>query len=174
MQLFVYLTALTRLPIADILGVDTVSPAGVFYVSLRGYYPAAKTRDEALADAADAKRAAYRHRGRFVDSLLDAFDCHGRSRGTADQFHFKLKKDGGFYANCADPLSSAAFRDLLESIERRLVEMGEAIFAGDISLNPYRHRNKTACERCDYAAVCRVDPWTHTFRSLTVASAPEE
>ena len=31
---------------------------------------------------------------------------------------------------------------------------------------PYRKGTMTACKRCDYQSICRIDPWTHRFRVL--------
>src|SRR4026208_982876 len=84
--------------------------------------------------------------------VLPKFGRAGRERGSGDQFSFRLKKDGGLYANSTDPVTAADFNALLDGVEQQLVTMGNAIFAGDISVNPYRHANKTPCEYCDYAA----------------------
>ena len=139
-----------------------------------GAYSATGSRDDALANADGARRAAYQHRGRFVSELLPKFDREGGTRGSGDQFSFRLKKDGGFYANSTDPVSAEQFHALLDGVERQLVAMGNGIFSGDIRVNPYRHANKTPCEFCDYAGVCRIDRWTHEFRALPAPPLPPE
>ncbi len=167
LQLFAYLAVLRRLPAAaKFFGVEHLEAAGVFYLSLRGSYKATGSRDDALANADGARRAAYQHRGRFVQEMLPQFDHDAMARGHGDQFSFRLKKDGGVYANSTDPVSAEHFHTLLDGVERQLVAMGNGIFSGDIRVNPYRHANKTPCEHCDYAGVCRIDRWTHEFRAL--------
>jgi ATP-dependent helicase/nuclease subunit B len=172
MQLFAYLSALRKVPqAAALFGAERVAAAGVFYVTLRGTYASAARRDEVLANATDARRDAYKHRGRFIHELLSAFDKDHRTRGNGDQFSYRLKKDGGLYANCVDPIPAQTLNELLDAVEQQLTSMGNSIFAGDISANPYRHANKTPCEHCDYGSVCRIDHWTHEFRALSVKVA---
>ena len=167
LQLFAYLAVLRRLPAAaKFFGVEHLEAAGVFYLSLRGSYKATGSRDDALANADGARRAAYQHRGRFVQEMLPQFDGRIGPGQSGDQFSVRLKKDGGFHAASTDPVSARAFDALLDDVERQLVTMGNDIFSGDIRVNPYRHANKTPCEFCDYAAVCRIDRWTHEFRAL--------
>jgi ATP-dependent helicase/nuclease subunit B len=167
LQLFAYLAALRRLPsAAKFFGVEHLEAAGVFYLSLRGTYKATGSRDDALAHADEARRTAYQHRGRFVQEMLPQFDREASARGSGDQFSFRLKKDGGLYATSTDPVAAQTFHALLDSVEQQLVAMGNAIFSGDIRVNPYRHGSKTPCEYCDYAGVCRIDRWTHEFRAL--------
>jgi ATP-dependent helicase/nuclease subunit B len=168
MQLFAYVSALRRVPeAAALFGAERVVPAGVFYVTLRGSYQSAASREEALSSGSDARHGAYKHRGRFVHELLPAFDKDHLARGSGDQFSYRLKKDGGLYANCTDPVPAQTFNQLLEGVEQQLIAMGNAIFAGDINVNPYRHANKTPCDYCDYGVVCRIDRWTHEFRALS-------
>lgn len=31
----------------------------------------------------------------------------------------------------------------------------------------------TACDPCDYHSVCRIDPWTHSYRVLRKAEEEE-
>ena len=167
LQLFAYLAALRRLPeAARHFQVEGLDAAGAFYVTLRGDYQTADGRDEALAEAASAKRAAYKHRGRFLADLLSRFDSKTQPSESGEQFSFRLKKDGALYSNSTDPVTSSDFNALLDGVESQLIAMGNAIFTGDISVNPYRHGNKTPCDYCDYAAVCRIDRWTHQFRAL--------
>lgn len=170
MQLFAYLSALRKVPqAAALFGAERVSAAGVFYVTLRGTYSSAARRDEILATATDARRLAYKHRGRFSHDLLSVFDKNNAPGGSGDQFSYRLKKDGGLYANCADPIPTATLDQLLDAVEQQLMTMGNSIFAGDISVNPYRHGKKQPCEHCDFGPVCRIDHWTHEFRALKPA-----
>ena len=144
-------------------GVARLSPAGVFYVTLRGRYVAGRSRAE-LAGAVGARKEAYRHTGRFDAGVLTKLDASGAERG--EQFNFRLKKDGTLYANSTDAMSSSDFAELLTRVETQLREMGRRIFSGEASVDPYRKGAETPCKFCDYAAVCRIDPWTHEYRVL--------
>jgi ATP-dependent helicase/nuclease subunit B len=169
LQLLVYLAALRNWPDpVRLLGVPALVPAGVFYVNLRGQYEGGQTRDEALSDADGARKRAYRHTGRFDAGALPQLD----RAGAADQFNYRLKKDGSLWAGSAEALPRAEFIQLLDRVETQLQEMGRAIFSGVMPVDPYRKGRETPCEFCDYRAACRVDPWTHHYRVLRAVESP--
>ena len=148
------------------LGALKIAPAGVFYVNLRGQYESGGTRDEALADAATARKRAYRHTGRFDASALSRLD----RTNAADQFNYRLNKDGSVRSNSVEALPRAEFEALLDRVGAQLQEMGRAIFSGAAQVDPYRKGHETPCKFCDYRAVCRIDPWTHRYRVLRPAA----
>jgi len=163
LQLLTYLNVLRRW--ADprgVLGVARLVPAGVFYVNLRGQYESGNTRAEALSDAANARKRAYRHTGRFDASVLPKLD----RIGAADQFSYRLNNDGTLRKGSVEALPRAEFEMLLDRVQAQLRGMARAIFAGEAKVDPYRKGNETPCEFCDYRAVCRIDPWTHRYRAL--------
>ena len=170
LQLLSYLNVLQQRVAPQALGVKRLVPAGVFYVNLRGGYTSGSTR-ATLAGAAEARKEAYRHAGRFDAGWLHQLDASGESRG--EQFNFRLKQDGQLYANCAEALSAADFGALLQRVETQLREMGQRIFAGEAAVDPYRKGTETPCRFCDYAQVCRIDPWTHQYRVLRKANSAE-
>jgi ATP-dependent helicase/nuclease subunit B len=143
-------------------GASKIVPAGVFYVNLRGQYESGGTRDEALADAAGARKRAYRHAGRFDASALSKLD----RTSAADQFNYRLNQDGSVRSNSVEALPRAEFEALLDRVETQLQKMGRAIFSGAARVDPYRKGHETPCEFCDYRAACRIDPWTHRYRGL--------
>jgi ATP-dependent helicase/nuclease subunit B len=167
LQLLAYLAAVRHWPDSHALfGVQQLIPAGVFYVNLRGQYESGGTRDEALADAAAARKRAYRHAGRFDASALSKLD---RINAT-DQFNYRLNKDGSVRSNSVEALPRAEFEALLGRVETQLQEMGRAIYSGAARVDPYRKGRETPCEFCDYRAVCRIDPWTHQYRVLHLSA----
>ncbi|MGA2786581.1 MAG: PD-(D/E)XK nuclease family protein [Verrucomicrobiota bacterium] len=167
LQLLAYLAAVRHWPDSRALfGVQPLIPAGVFYVNLRGQYEGSDTRDEALADAADARKRAYRHAGRFDAGALSRLD----RTHAADQFNYRLNKDGTVRSNSVEALPRAEFEALLNRVGAQLQEMGRAIFSGAAQVDPYRKGHETPCEFCDYRPVCRIDPWTHRYRALRPAA----
>jgi ATP-dependent helicase/nuclease subunit B len=167
LQLLAYLNVLRhwKNPRA-VFGVDRVVPAGVFYVNLRGEYPGGGSRTEILADADAARRRAYRHTGRFDAGVLDRLD----RIGAADQFNYRLNKDGSLHKGSVEALPRAEFEKLLDGVETQLRVMGERIFSGAAEVDPYRKGAQTPCEFCDYQPACRIDKWTHHYRALRAAS----
>jgi ATP-dependent helicase/nuclease subunit B len=146
------------------LGIERLVPAGVFYINLRGHFERGETRDEVLRPDEPAWEKAYKHSGRFDLAALRHLDNRGAITGT--QFNYRLKKDGQPSAAAPGPMNHAEFQKMLEQVEENLVRMGREIFAGAIELNPFQHGAKRACDHCEYQGICRIDPWTHSFRVL--------
>ena len=170
LQLLAYLNVLRhwKKP-PEFFGVKKLLPAGVFYVNLAGRFESSSTRDEALGDAADARKRAYCHTGRFDAGFLDKLDSRPDVR-CGDQFNYYRNNDGSLRKGSAEALPRAEFEQLLDRVETQLREMGRAIFAGAAQVDPYRKGQKTPCEYCDYRAACRIDPWTHLYRVLYLAA----
>ncbi|HEU5397240.1 MAG TPA: PD-(D/E)XK nuclease family protein, partial [Verrucomicrobiae bacterium] len=145
LQLLAYLNVLQHWAHPETpFGSRKLNPVGVFYVNLRGQ-PENGTRAEVLARSEQARRAAYRHTGRFDADVLPQLD-RVRAR---DQFHYRLTDSGKLHAGSAEALPRAAFHQLLDRVETRLREFGDAIFSGVADVNPYRKGKQTPCEFCD-------------------------
>jgi ATP-dependent helicase/nuclease subunit B len=172
LQLLSYLGMLRQLPGTEqFFKATALSPAGAFYVPLNGAAgrPGA-TRTEILAGGDDARRAAYQHSGRFLADALPHFDNRNVQKG--DQFKFWKKKDGGFRATGNEALPATAFEALRAKVESHLRDDANRIFAGEAGVSPFRLGNETACDQCDFRAVCRFDPWTQPFRELRAPPKP--
>jgi len=146
----------------SVLGVGQLVPAGAFYVNLRGQYESSGTRVAAPDKADEARKRAYRHTGRFDASALPKLD----RLAAADQFNYRLNKDGTLRKGSTEALPRAEFEKLLDRVETQLRGMSHAIFSGAARVDPYRKGTETPCAFCDYRAVCRIDPWTHRYRVL--------
>jgi ATP-dependent helicase/nuclease subunit B len=167
LQLLAYLNVLRHWKNPqEIFNVKRLIPAGVFYVNLRGEYKGGGSRDEILAEADESRRLAYRHTGRFDTSALYKLD----SKKAADQFNYNRNNDGSFRKGSVEALPRAEFEKLLNGVETQLREMGGRIFSGAAQVDPYRKGKQTPCEFCDYQAACRIDKWTHKFRTLRSVS----
>lgn len=166
LQLLTYLDVLRRWPNPDpFFGARRLIPCGVFYVSLRGYYPRHTNRDEALTQTDAARKLAYRHNGRFDAAALRKFDARVDAH-EGDQFNYRLTRAGKIHGSCREALPSGQFKALMDQVQTTLRNMGLQIFSGVADVSPYRKGSTTACDRCAYRAVCRIDPWTHRFRVL--------
>jgi ATP-dependent helicase/nuclease subunit B len=172
LQLPAYLNVLRHWPNpAPLFGVGRLIPAGVFYVNLRGRYDSGGNRDDALEDVEAARKRAYRHTGRFDGNVLDLLDNRGASEG--DQFNYRRNKDGRISGNSREALDGNAFVALLDAVEISLRQMGQGIYAGVAQLDPFRKGRLTACNYCEYQSICRIDPWTHSYRVLRRKSEEE-
>jgi len=166
LQLLTYLNVLRGWSSPQSLfGVNRLTPSGVFYVNLRGRYSRALNRSDALGQIDYARKLAYRHSGRFDARALRQLDARA-GQHEPDQFNYRLTRNGDPHQNCSEVLQSADFKSLLDRAESSLKEMGRRIYAGTATVSPYRKSTDTACDQCDYRAICRIDPWTHQFRVL--------
>jgi len=173
-QLPAYLNVLRRTPDpAAVLGVSRLIPAGVFYVNLRGRDEAGANRNEVLARRSEARKRAYRHEGRFDFAVLRKLDRRPDAH-EGDQVNYRLKNDGQPHKKCVAAMDSAEFVAMLDREEELLREMGRRIYLGHVQVDPYKKGRETACERCDYQSICRIDRWTHRFRILRKADNVEE
>lgn len=155
LQLPAYLAVVENLPeVRDTLGAGSLSPAGVFYVNLRGEYSSARSRLEALEDGERALRLGFQHAGRYDETFLEKLD----PGNVGEQFKISSRSH--------DRLNPAAFRELLNRTVENLRRFGQEIFSGKLAPAPYRKGTETACDWCGYQAVCRFDPWTQPFRAL--------
>ncbi|MBI3874656.1 MAG: PD-(D/E)XK nuclease family protein [Verrucomicrobia bacterium] len=166
LQLLAYLGALAALGDPEpLFGAKKLHPAGVFYVPLRGVrLGGSGSRSEVLANRDAAQREAYQHTGRFDAEAIPWLDTRGEEKG--EQFKFKFNKDETLSKSGNDALASGEFKKLLNSVQAKLVEFGDAIFAGQFPVAPYRKGSETACDWCKFKPVCRFDPWTQPYRAL--------
>jgi ATP-dependent helicase/nuclease subunit B len=169
-QLPAYLNVLRHLPDPSALfGVRTLIPAGIFYVPLRAKQESVAHRDEALRGRDEAHRLAYQHRGRFDRTLLPFFDSRRPAAGASfsgDQFFYQITPAGKLDGRRREPMNPQPFHALLEAVDAQIRNFGVRILEGDTAVAPYRHGAKTPCDYCDYAPICRIDPWTHHYRRL--------
>ena len=155
LQLPAYLIALEQLPeVLGTLKVNSLASAGVFYVNLRGEFDSDKTRADALHDPLLAVRQGFQHAGRFDESIYDKLDPNGAKE------QFKT------HPASRNKMNAAAFRDLLYRAGENLRRFGNEIYAGNIAPAPFRKGGETACDFCEYTAICRFDSWTQPFRTL--------
>ncbi|HWQ92378.1 MAG TPA: hypothetical protein VN673_11950, partial [Clostridia bacterium] len=125
-----------------------------------------QNRSDVLSDPEADRRLAYRHSGRFDSEALPWLDSRtGILQG--DQFNYRRNRDGSINGNCREALAPGEFQQMLESVEANLKRMGEEVLAGIVAVSPYRKGSVTACDHCDYGAICRMDPWKHSFRILS-------
>ena len=166
LQLPAYLSVLRSLGEPEkALRFKRLIPAGVFYVNLNGRFEKCDTRAEALGGIQEAQCNAYRHSGRFDVQALARLDNRPDAReGT--QFKYRRTKNG-LHKGDADPMAPGDFQAMLDQVEALLRRMGGEIFDGIIALDPYQKGGERACDHCDFAGICRIDPWTHEFRALT-------
>ena len=174
LQLPVYMNVLNQPGIGAALKAEHIQPVGSFFTTLRSKQEGKSSRTEALNPEAalDSMRKAYQHVGCFDLSALEVMDQRdGATKG--EQFQYRLNKNGAPYKTNWHAMSPAKFEHFLKRTRDLLKEFGQRIFNGDLSISPYQQGQQTPCQKCDYASVCRIDPWTQPWRQLESASYGE-
>jgi ATP-dependent helicase/nuclease subunit B len=172
-QLLAYLATLAAAGGAHPFGKAALRPAGVFYVPLRPDRSGASTRGEVLAQRGAVASGGFVHTGRFDVEAVRQFDTRpGVSKG--EQFRFSFNQNGALSKRGNDALPSADFAALLAHVRTKLTGFGNAIFAGEFRVNPYRKGTETACDWCKYKPACRFDSWTQPFRTLALPPTPSD
>ena len=78
-------------------------------------------------------------------------DADGTALGTI------FNKTGGVYAH-AQAYSQAEMQALLDHTRQKAAELADGIREGEISVSPAEIKGWTACQWCEYSAVCGFDP----------------
>lgn len=142
-------------------------------MNLRGKYDKGNNRDETLAGAEAARKLAYRHTGRFDAQTLAKLDQRN-GINSGDQFNYRLNKNGTLSGNSREALAAGDFIAMLDAVETSLKTMGQSVYEGVAKTDPFRKGTTTACDQCDYHSICRLDPWTHSYRVLRKTEEEQE
>jgi ATP-dependent helicase/DNAse subunit B len=122
----------------------------------------AKSRAQALDATENQSEFDLKQTGVFDWDLIDRLDKQRSGR----LFDYKEKDGEPRSAVNLKGLAPDEFAALLRETEGRLRNLGRRIFDGEIDMAPYQFKSERACDNCFYAGICRIDPWTHTFREL--------
>jgi len=60
----------------------------------------------------------------------------------------------------------ADFEGVLDAIEEQIRDFGRSLLSGRVAVDPYKAGKATACDWCEHAGICRIDPWQHAYRNL--------
>ncbi len=137
-----------------------VKAAGAFYVNLRLKVKRARTRTAAMNPGEAKTSEDFKQFGVFDWEMVDRFD----PKRAGELFDYSAA--GPRPLNHFKALERQEFAKLLSDTEERLRVLGKRIFDGDLRMEPYRYKNDTPCARCFYSGICRIDPWTHHFKTL--------
>ena len=69
---------------------------------------------------------------------------------------------------------SQEFAVITRYVEHEIRQCGEAIYAGNIAVNPYRSDIETSCTYCPYASVCGMDAKIPGYEYRQFASMKKE
>lgn len=146
LQLLLYLKAASQIR-RDAL------PAGAFYFTVKD--PMVSTPEDVKAEAERLIARELRLEGVVLadTEVVDAMDAMEKEFSLGKVFN----KDGTVAAS-ADAYDLDAMRTLLHHVQKTAADLTDRIRQGEISISPAQDGNWSACDWCDYAPVCRLDP----------------
>ncbi|QBK25404.1 helicase-exonuclease AddAB subunit AddB [Ureibacillus thermophilus] len=76
------------------------------------------------------------------------------------------------FAKTSKVVPPDAMQDLRKFVRRKHQEAGESILSGDTSIRPFKLKDKTACDYCQFKSVCQFDPAEDAYLRLEVDKMP--
>ena len=77
--------------------------------------------------------------------------------GKSEVIPVEVKKNGELSAARSKVASTEEFSLIRKYVKQEIRRCTEAIYAGDIAVNPYRSEQESSCNFCPYAPVCGMD-----------------
>nr|WP_106783804.1 helicase-exonuclease AddAB subunit AddB [Lysinibacillus timonensis] len=134
-------------------------PAGVLYVHVHN--PVLKIEQELDEATLELERLkSFRMKGLLSEELdaLLLMDEELEESGKSKIIPVQLKKDGSVYQRNSRVVLPLEIDNLQHYVRSKHKEAGDGILSGEISIHPYKLKNKTACDYCSFKSVCQFDP----------------
>lgn len=150
-QLMVYMN--TALEISKKkAGGKIVIPAGIFYYNMKD--PLVEFDSDDDARMALLKELKMNGLANDSEDILDQLE-EGDDRFISIPVT-PLKKGG--FSKASKVASTQQFMEISEFVCDKISSLGNEIMEGNIAIEPYHLGTKTACDYCEYKAVCNFDP----------------
>ncbi len=141
---------------AKLIG-KVAEPAGVLYFHMHN--PLVNAEQE-LTEAEIEKELlkSFRMKGLVLDDALavSLMDTELEAGKTSAVIPTGLKKDGKFNAHSATA-TRAEFDTMREYVRSQYAKAGNKIIEGEVSINPYKLKERTPCQLCAFRSVCQFD-----------------
>ncbi len=134
-----------------------LSPAAAFCVQLSR---SVRKDDPLKAPASDEPKFHLMEKPRGVFDLRIARQLdNSLADGNSEVVQLFVKKDGTIgRPESSDAAGSPEFAALLRHVENRIGQIADEIMSGRIDIRPYRMGLDTPCPRCEFRALCRLEP----------------
>jgi ATP-dependent helicase/nuclease subunit B len=168
LQLVVYLDAAMKL-MEQKPHAGAVLPAGIFYYHV----------DEPLVETEGAVSEEAVWQSVFEQLRLDGVvNADPEIYGAMDE-SFTDRSDvipvsrtkSGELSKTSKAYSTEEFQQISDYVNRTIQDLGRRMLDGEISINPYELKGKTACRYCPYGSICGFDERSgSSYRKLAQAS----
>ncbi|MBC6316865.1 helicase-exonuclease AddAB subunit AddB [Listeria grandensis] len=141
---------------AKLIG-KVAEPAGVLYFHMHNPLVHA---DKDLTETEIEKELlkSFRMKGLVLDDALavSLMDTELEAGKTSSVIPTGLKKDGHFNAHSATA-TKAEFDTMRQYVRHQYTRAGNKIIDGEVSINPYKLKERTPCQLCAFRSVCQFD-----------------
>ena len=144
LQLIIYL--------AVALGRGGAKPAGAFYFKVADPIVESESRDPDVIEGERMREL--RLSGLYID---DRAVLSAMAPGIDGAINLRLRNDGTPYSSVS-MMSEDGFDLLIRHALKAAASLAEGILAGKTAIEPKKMSGFTACDRCDWRAVCQQDP----------------
>ncbi|MFJ7668100.1 helicase-exonuclease AddAB subunit AddB [Lysinibacillus sp. NPDC097195] len=152
-------------------------PAGVLYVHVHN--PMLKL-DKDLSDSEieEDRLKQFKMKGLLTENPEAIYSMDEQleeASGHSQIIPVYMKKDGTPSESQSRIVPVNDMKNLQHFVRRKHQEAGNGILAGDTAISPYKLKSKTACDYCQFAAVCQFDPsdGKQSYRQLPQAKPVE-
>lgn len=172
LQLAVYMDAALTMEAKKHPGKQAV-PAGLFYYHIDD--PVMDRGTGQTPEDIEAEILRQLRMNGLVNSSLETIRHLDREIETESDVIPVAIKDGLINEKKSSVAGEKRFDELRTFVRERLKRMGLEILDGTISVNPYKRKNRTECDYCQFHSVCGFDPKTEGFGYRKLADMePEE
>lgn len=152
---------------------NEAEPAGVLYVHVHN--PMLQIASEVNSSELEQLRLKeYKMKGLLTENTeaLFAMDEEIEGGGTSKIIPVMIKKDGTPSASMSKVVPVQDMVHLRQFVRYKHQQAGNGIVAGETAISPYRLKQKTACDYCNFKSVCQFDPtdMNQSYRQLTAAT----
>ncbi len=169
LQLLVYLNAACEVKSNDR---NEVEPAGMFYFKIDDPYISGPRRLE--KDEADKQiLSQMRMNGIVIDdpTVIAALDNQFIKKSSVIPV---TKKTNGELAKSSKTMNSDALQLVRAYTNQKVADLGKAIVKGEINPEPFKEKDRTACDYCNYKSVCKFDKQLDGFDYREIKGASDE
>lgn len=159
LQLVLYMNAVLEIEEKKSVG-KPVIPAGIFYYSLKD--PLVDQDPETDVEERILKKL---QMDGYVNSDYHIID-HMERDLPAKCRSIPVSRTKKGYSAYSKIMDTQTFEHIREFAVKKMLEAGNEMVGGKISIHPYRRKKETACDYCEYREICHFDSRLDVYRDL--------
>ncbi len=154
LQLPVYMDAALKMEKKRHPGKEAV-PAGIFYYHIDD--PVIERKEDSSPESVEAEALRKLRMNGLVNSSLPVIRHLDRTIERESDVIPVALKDGLIQETRSSVAGGERFAHLTDYVNGKLKAMGQEIMDGNTAVDPYRQKDRTACDYCPYHSVCGFD-----------------